>query len=286
MLSENGLKILLKGNGFVINSNQGLTVKASSVSRNLSKVKLEQKFEPFAQTKNVKLKSINGYRNHPLDKGIQSMELYSQFEKERTDNQKAVSERLKALSLKKKKLFNKALKKSKLKRKAINLMASTSSSKKVMHQIVNLQYKKDANKIKARCFAEKNEILNSKKRLVWSDWLQLKATEGNIDAIEVLRYRSSCKPGTNNFSGSNHREENIDTTSIDYVTKEGTIAYKVGTSSIKDNGNSLSISGGLSQDDLTQVIREAKEKHGRCITAKGSELFKKNLLLVLPFAIK
>ena len=49
-LSDNGLEILRRGNGLVIANQEGIAVKASSVSRELSAAKLEAKLGPFRPT--------------------------------------------------------------------------------------------------------------------------------------------------------------------------------------------------------------------------------------------
>ena len=47
VLSTNGLHLHPRANGLVITAQDGTTVKASSVGRELSKPKLEQRFGPF-----------------------------------------------------------------------------------------------------------------------------------------------------------------------------------------------------------------------------------------------
>lgn len=279
-LSKNGLAMKSRGNGFVIFSKDNLHIKASSLSRDLSKSELERKLGPFTQVFNQANKNLSEYKKMPLCKSTVAIKLFSQFQQEELDHKCIVRNKLKKLNQKKNKLFDKAIQKSKLKRKAINLIKTSTASKKVMHQLVSHNYKKKAKKIKEQCAAEKRDILGENKRLVWQGWLQHQAAEGNVEALAVLRQQGTSIVAKNSISGTKNYSNPMDRLGINYVTKGGIIAYNNINSSIKDNGRSLSISDGASQAEIYQFLTIVKEMYGKVITVYGSDVFKNTLVRV------
>lgn len=280
ILSKNGLVIKGRANGFVFCTANNLMVKASSISRELSKSKLEKHLGPFSLEGSVTNKAKATYKLNPKNKGKVSMDLYEQYEAGKQNDSIVTSEKLRLLSLKKKRLFDKALKKSKLKRLAMKLMNSSRASKKVIHALINWQYEKEANKIKKQCSVEREKILVGVRNVRWADWLQRKAQEGNTDALDVLRQKAQKSHAKYGLKGQDPQSTTIDTERLDSVTKNGTVIYKMGECTVKDDGKQLNISRGISLDDLNDVILMAKKRYGRCITVNGNELFKKTVARV------
>ncbi|EHL31869.1 hypothetical protein LDG_6035 [Legionella drancourtii LLAP12] len=99
ILAKHHMRIQIRANGFIFCDEDGLTVKASSVSRNFSKERLESKlgeFEPLLSITN--LSSSNVYRYEPLNKTIISSELYAQYQHEKAQSQNVCSAKLKKLA--------------------------------------------------------------------------------------------------------------------------------------------------------------------------------------------
>ena len=162
----------------------------------------------------------------------------------------------------------------------MKLMNSSRASKKVIHALINRQYEKEANKIKKQCSIEREKILVGVKNVRWADWLQRKAQEGNTDAIDVLRKKAQKSHAKYGLKGQGSNSTTIDTERLDSVTKNGTVIYKMGECTVKDDGEKLNISRGISLDSLKDVILMAKKQYGRCITVNGNELFKKTVARV------
>lgn len=277
VLSKNGLVIRLRANGFIFCTADGFMVKASSISRNLSKSKLEQKLGSFNSEGSEKIETKSIYKLAPKNKGKLSMDLYEQYEAEKARNNKVISEELRVLSSKKKSLYEKAQKKSRFKRQAIKLMKASRASKKVIHALINRQYEKDAKRIQNQCLLEREKILKNSNNISWADWLQRKAQQGNLDAIEVLRQKAQKSHAKYGIKGQEPPSAAIDTDRLDCVTKNGTVIYKMGECTVKDDGKQLNISRGITLDSLKDVILMAREKYGRCITVNGSDVFKKTV---------
>jgi dihydrofolate reductase len=63
----------------------------------------------------------------------------------------------------------------------------------------------------------------------------------------------------------------------DSITKTGTIIYRVGSSAVRDDGEKLKVSRGVTQDGLQAALRMAMERYGDRITVNGSAEFKEQV---------
>ena len=277
VLSEYGIRIQQRTNGFVFCTNRNISVKASSVSREFSKPKLEARLGQFFERPMGKITPKLIYQPKPTNNGRRSMDLYEQYEIEKANNRQLVSEKLTLLSEKKRRLFEQAKRKSRLKRAAIKLMKSNRTSKKVMHTLVSRQYQKSAEKIQKQCAQEREAIISSSGNVSWSDWLQKKAELGDEAAIKVLRERAARANAKQAIHGNTPSTRIINQANIDSVTKQGTVIYKVGDSTVRDNGKSISISKGLSQEALKEFLLLARKQYGNRLNISGSVLFKKTV---------
>lgn len=277
VLSEYGIQLKQRGNGFVFSTSGNISVKASSVSREFSKPKLEAHLGQFVKRPAGEVTPKLIYQSKPKNEGRTSMDLYEQYEIEKDNNRRLISEKLAVLSEKKRKLFEQAKRKSWLKRAAIKLMKSSRTSKKVMHTLVSRQYQKSAEKIKKQCAQERQAIISNNGNVSWPDWLQKKAELGDEAAIKVLRERATRTKTKQAIHGNTQSTRIINQANIDSVTKEGTAIYKVGDSTVRDNGKSISISKGLSQEALKEFLLLARQQYGQRLNITGSDLFKKTV---------
>jgi hypothetical protein len=81
VMAKNGLHIHPRASGLVITDDNEVMVKASSVAREFSKPRLEQRFGPFqaALGHQVSTKPERGYRIQPLASSVETTELYAQY---------------------------------------------------------------------------------------------------------------------------------------------------------------------------------------------------------------
>lgn len=111
ILAEHGLMIRIKANGFVFCDAQGLTVKASSISRTFSKKNLESKLGTFVLSYPEGDRPVsNVYHYEPLNKKVLGSALYAKYQDEKSHNKCFVSDKLKKLREAKTKLIEKAKK--------------------------------------------------------------------------------------------------------------------------------------------------------------------------------
>lgn len=320
ILQEHGLELREQGNGFIISDKSGLAVKASSVSRDCSKAQLEKRlgvFEkrvdtssstqpgsykkpsvspvgknPPAHRRNQlhqlgQLKSLaidNGlhYEQQPIHMSFNTVELYARYQKEQNNFGHLRSAERAAARAQKDRLIERAKRRGRLKRSAIKLLKG-SVNKKVLYTFTSKALQSEIEQARLQYLKDRQSIDLKYQRGAWADWLKLKATEGDEEALAALRSRGVRQPLKGNiFTGESRQNTAIFQTmpglSQDNITKSGTIIYRVGTGAIRDDGDILKISRGSSQEALAAALRMATQRFGSCLTVNGSDEFKEQIL--------
>ncbi|HAT9718736.1 TPA: relaxase/mobilization nuclease domain-containing protein [Legionella pneumophila subsp. pneumophila] len=280
ILAEHGLMIRIKANGFVFCNVQGLTVKASSISRTFSKKNLESKLGSFAPSyPEDNGPASNVYHYEPLNKKVVGSALYARYQHEKSHNKCFVSDKLKKLREARTKLIEKAKKRGRIKRAALKLMNLSRVQKKYLYQHINKTLLNEIENIRKTYAKERSQLLDSHQNKIWADWLKQKAQGGDQDALMAMRYRDRKNKHDYTISGSGSSSLNFG--QIDSVTKEGTEIYKKDNSVIRDNGKEIIISKGGSIPALKRALEMARQRYGDCICVNGSPLFKKIILQIV-----
>ncbi|MFO8834978.1 TraI/MobA(P) family conjugative relaxase [Legionella pneumophila serogroup 1] len=282
ILAEHGLMIHIKANGFVFCNVQGLTVKASSISRTFSKKNLESSLGPFASSHSgVDVTALNVYHYEPLNKKVLGSALYAKYQHEKSHNKDFVSDKLKKLREARTKLIEKAKKRGRIKRAALKLMNLSKAQKKYLYQHINKMLLNEIENIRKSYAKARCQLLDSHQNKTWVDWLKQKAQGGDQDALVAMRYRNRKNNHDYTISGSDSVFPALNFGQIDSVTKEGTEIYKKDNSVIRDNGKEIIISKGGSIPSLKRALDMARKRYGNCICVNGSPLFKKIILQIV-----
>jgi hypothetical protein len=287
-LSDNGLEILRRGNGLVIANKEGIAVKASSVSRELSAAKLEAKLGPFRKSTMGGL-AKNGmsdrptsqakqYEPRPLRSRIDTTELYAQYKAEQHSATINRTAELAKARDRKNRQIEAAKRAGKAKRTAIGLMGK-SLGKKLLYSLASRSLNGEFQRINNQYRRERQQINTQWQRQAWADWLRSKAGEGNVEALAAIRARGQGKGQGKNLSGSalggaGTGSETALTDEMDGITKKGTIIYRVGATAIRDGGDNLEVAKGASQADLQEALALATRRYGERLTVNGSAEFK------------
>ncbi|WP_412755275.1 TraI/MobA(P) family conjugative relaxase [Legionella pneumophila] len=282
VLAEHGLMMRVKANGFVFCNAQGLTVKASSISRAFSKKNLESRLGSFISSLSEdNVLSPNVYRYEPLNKKVLGSNLYAEYQHEKSHNKLFITEKLKQLREARVKLIEKAKKRGRIKRAALKLMNLSKVQKKYLYQHINKTLLNDINNIRKNYEKERSRLIDSRQNKTWADWLKQKAQGGDQDALMAMRYRNRKNNHDYTISGTDAVFPSLNFEQIDSVTKEGTEIYKKDNSVIRDNGKEIIISKGGSIPALKKALEMAKQRYGDCICVNGSPLFKKIILQIV-----
>lgn len=285
VLGENGLEIRERGNGLVFTDRAGTMVKASSVGRDLSKGKLEDRLGPFEPSPEQVNKPPRQYEGDPLRTRVDTVELYAQYKAEQQAFGSTRAVGLAQSRGRKSQQIEAAKRTGRLKRAAIKLMTGPGVNKKALYSLVSKALRREIEKINNQNLKERQTLNAKYQRQAWADWLRSKATEGNQEALAALRARGVAKTlkgdtlaarGTRSAQEIQHRQDSI--------TKKGTIIYQVGTSAIRDDGDNLKVSRGTTHDGIEVALRMAMERYGNRITVNGSATFKEQVARVAASA--
>lgn len=317
VMRENGLELCERGSGLIIIDRAGMAVKASSVSRDFSKNKLEKRYgefernsysqsskkqpltkrqgvakpghkpPPFRQNRLQSLgrlqtlKIDNGvhYNQRPIHMSFNTVELYARYKNEQ---QQALAFRSKDLGrsrARKDRLIKQAMRSSRLKRTAIKLLKDAGVNKKLLYALVSKALKTDIENARQQHLQERQAIVIKYQRRTWADWLKQRATEGDHEALVALRSREARQKLTGNTITGKvvHDAGASPGISPDNITKTGTVIYRVGTCAIRDDGELLKISRGSSEEGLIAVLTMAMQRYGERISVNGSSQFKERI---------
>jgi hypothetical protein len=285
VLADNGLQIRERANGLIITDGQ-ITGKASSVSRDLSKTKLEARlgaFEPPAREIGA-AKPSRRYEPRPVPTKADTSELYAKY---RTERERCGRERqaqwLAARSGKTNAIYV-AKRNARLKRTAIKLMVGGGIGKRALYALAGKGLKDEIHKVVKQYNDERELIQKQYRREAWADWLRRRATEGDGAALAALRAREAAQGLMGNTligqKGYGNGAIQAANATVDSITKKGTIIYRIGASAIRDDGAKLAVSRGATEAGLDAALRMAIDRYGSRLTVNGSDDFKAQIASV------
>jgi hypothetical protein len=282
VLAENGLHIHPRANGLVITADNGTTVKASSVAREFSKPKLEQRLVPFqaASGQQTAREAARRYQKQPLASNVDTTELYARYRTAQADAiESRIRERERARA-RKERLIEAAKRSVHLKRAAIKLAPMPRPAKKLMYSALTRALGEEIAAIKGSYRRERQAIDQKHRRSQWTDWLRREAETGDLQALAALRGRKrQGDPAGNSVTGPAPPHRPLPPSGHDSVTRKGTIIYSVGKGAIRDDGARLKVSVGADQDAVQCALQMAIARYGERIAVSGSDAFREQILV-------
>lgn len=285
VMRDNGLELRARGNGLIIADQSGTVVKASSVARELSKGKLEGRLGPFEAsaewTANQAAKPARQYEPRPVRTRVDTVELYARYKAEQQDIGASRSLAWAQARDRKNRLIEAAKRAGRLKRAAIKLLGDPGVSRKLLYALASKTLRDEIEKINKQYLRDRQVIHERCQRQTWADWLRRKATDGDREALAALRARDAAqglKGNTLAATGSQQADQEHEAGAHqDSITKTGTIIYRVGSSAVRDDGEKLKVSRGVTQDGLQAALRMAMERYGNRITVNGTAEFQEQV---------
>lgn len=284
VLLVHGLALRERGNGLVIVAADGTAVKASSVHRDCSKARLEARLGPFVPGPAGVADGRGTHTRRPLRLGVPTNALYARYQEQQHD---AVSVRAGVLAgarAQHKRLIAEAKRKGRLKRAAIRMIACGPLAKRILYAAASKTLAADIARINGNYLAERRAIRSQHGRMAWADWLRTRAQAGDAQALAALRARGASQGlNGNTLTGSppaetQNRPLPPGGLRHDSVTKQGTLIYCAGATTIRDDGHKLKITRGATQAGLTLALDMAVARYGRCLHIGGSAAFQDQVI--------
>jgi hypothetical protein len=283
LLQNHGLAIKERGNGLVFVSSNGVAVKASYVDRSLSKPNLIKRLGVFkAATHTAQATSTQSkqYQPRPLQNAIDTARLFERYQQQQTDAATWRKEQWLTLREQRNRLIERAKKDAKRKRSILKQVQAGRLVKKALYATVSGQFKAKLDEIKREYRAAYAQLKTRQRRMAWLDWLIVEAKNGNAEALSALRARGK-KDGRiqgNHLSGNRYQNNQSINDTVEAVTKDGTVFYRIGNTAIRDDGKRLFVSQNTLNDSLADVLQVAIDKYGNHLSVNGSDDFRMSVV--------
>ncbi|MFT4059268.1 MAG: relaxase/mobilization nuclease domain-containing protein [Legionella sp.] len=283
ILTEHGLQVQECANGLIILDSKGLAVKASSISRNLSKSKLESRlgsFKPFNSKDQNRTSKQSSYELQPLKRTIQSSLLYSKYKAEQSYNKQTLTQTLLAARERKERLIEQAKRHGRFKRATVKLSKSSRLNKKILYSLISSSLKKELHNIRKEYLQERTRLFETYRCYAWADWLLKQSLQGNKDALTAMRDKKEHPNSYYSFKSPKESNSSLIQHQLDGITKEGTAIYRIDNCTIRDNGKEIGIYRGASIQSLKTALHMAKERFGSLVSVTGTPQFKESLIRI------
>jgi len=279
-LDEHGLQLRARGNGFVISSEDGTAVKASSVAREFSKERLESRLGTFQPAPHAPPGRQPGkrYSKQPTGTNEDTTALFARYQSAQHLAMATRADEWRKAAASKQRLIEAAKRTGRLKRAAIKLVRASRSGKKLMYAATSKVLRDEIAAINRQYLNERQQIHDKYRRLAWADWLRQEAHAGDQEALQALRARrkDSAHHG-DTLRGAGARQEPFSGARHDSVTKKGTLIYRFGASVVRDDGARLDVARGATDAELEAALRLAMARYGSRISVTGSDQFKEHI---------
>ena len=281
VLVRHGLEIKERGNGFVLVANSGVAVKASSVDRSLSKRNLIQRlgaFIPGEHSAKSSQQNARQYQPRPLQNRIDTSKLYARYQQEQANCARQRSSQWAILRQNRDQLIERTKREAKLKRNIIKSIKAGRLAKKALYATAHQQFKTTIAVIKSDYQKAYQSSKARHSRMGWLDWLTFEAKNGNAEALAVLRSRRvgqfqgnqvSAKQSHDGSGGDSHFKDGL----VESISKIGTVTYKAGSTTIRDDGKRLIVLPDTSSDALRDILQVAMKKYGSHLAINGTKSF-------------
>jgi Relaxase/Mobilisation nuclease domain/Large polyvalent protein-associated domain 7 len=279
-MQVNGLSLHERGNGLVITTLDGTTVKASSIGRDFSKTKLEAKFGTFEpSTEHGSDRPAKKYEQKPLRSRVDTAELYTRYKHEMSAMNPLRAVELNRVIRRKSRLIEDAKRSGRLKRATLKLIKGHRTTKRILYAQISHTLKDEISRINQSYLNGRQAIYRQYTRLAWADWLKQQAIGGDQEALAALRGRLVMMGLKGDTVGGESRQatEGLQAEQ-DNITKKGTVFYRVGKTIIRDDGERLKVGRGVTQANLQTVLVMAMERYGQHIKINGSADFKEQVV--------
>jgi hypothetical protein len=276
IMREHGLRIHERAKGLVITSGTDVSVKASSVSREFSRNRLEARLGRFhaAPESQCKAEPRKCYAKRPARLRADTVELFARYQADQTLAFAARTKAMQASRARKNRLIEDAKRTGRLKRQVIKSVRAPAAEKRLLYALTSKNLREGIGAIADEYRRECDEINAHYRRKAWADWLRSEATSGDQQALAALRAREgSINSDGNNLGGVNGAGKCVSDREFDSITKRGTIIYRTDQGAIRDDGTKLTPSTGIGMDGLVTALQMAVKRYGARICVNGSETF-------------
>jgi len=274
VMQDNGLELRVRANGFVFESKKtGVQVKASSISRDLSKAKLEARFGAFEAAKELAEQPVSSaqntqdkfqppkrqYEKKPIRLRVDTTHLYAAYRAQQKALPALRRPALAKARARKVEQIEQVKQWGRLRQSTIRLFGGSAFVKRLRYKQVNASLRNKISVIHQEYRDECKTIYQQYRFCSWADWLKQQAVAGNTEALQALRAREAARELQQETLYGQAANGSVFATSVvrDNITKKGTIIYRVGASAVRDDGHRLQLSKAATAQAMRAALRFA-----------------------------
>lgn len=298
VLDAHGLVLRERGNGLVVVAEDGVMVKASTLGRDFSKLRLEERLGPFVGDKAgavpktvspenrtsdasfVAPRRAKRYEKRPIATRVDTTELYSQYQADRVRLSDLRGSGGKDIRDRRARDVEAAKRAWTIRRGAIRILGDGRDNKRLLYKQARAAFLRDVEVIAERAQREREALYADTQRPVWADWLKQEALQGRVEAITALRARdtseqwsSSAIRGRGEVAAASHAPV------VDTITKKGTVIFRAAAGVIRDDGERLRVREGASTIAVREALLLTIQRYGPVISVQGTVEFKAQVIL-------
>lgn len=271
LLAGHGLRIKPRGAGLVIESDAGVRVKPSSVSRDLSKASLERAFGKYEAPSAEIGPALQRerYERPPATAGAEG--LWAEYQRERDAGWEARSRYWKRYQIEKRKVYQR------FERRFAVLKVDPVRGPG--RRLRYAQLRQERAEYLADVRGALQERLIGQPQTTWRGWLERKVDEGREDALAALRA---------NQRGAERYARRIEAAApedfahvvLDGVkrgkpSRSGSVRYYAPDGGIiVDDGRSVNVVGATDQALVVMLVLAERQHQGRALTIRGDDAFR------------
>ena len=280
LCQQNGLTARLQGNGLVFeSSSSGITVKASTISRKLSKAKLEARlgaFVPAVQQQAPKRQ----YQPRPLKTRVDTSALYARYQADRHARATTRAQLMDALRRERKQRVDDLMQRNRERRNRIKRSPGVPLTKRLLYGQAHQDMRAELDRIHAEHRRLRQAAYERTQRPIWADWLKLQALQGDEEALAALRAREGRTPLTGDTLTGNGMVNPGWVPQVANITKKGTILFRIGAAAVRDDGARLQVSDQAedNREVCATALRLAIARYGNRITVGGTARFREQIV--------
>lgn len=281
VLAKHSLTISPRGNGLVIMSlEDGESIKASSVSRALSKSGMEARLGAFAgpaalegegETAAQRKQRLR-YKKGPKRTYVDSSALYAAFKEERagaSDHYRVQTAEINAWRIEQTRLVREY---ASTQRRLLKALKGDRLSKRILYKALSDRTRRQLAELAAEAHEKRTTLRAETRRPDWLTWLGDQAATGNTQALAVLRARYERRP----LEGNTLDGEKAGTGVLsprDQVTKQGTVIHNTGQGLVRTDGVRLKVADSFTTANVRDALILARQQFGRNLNIQGTPEF-------------
>jgi hypothetical protein len=281
-LSHQGVSLQKRGAGLVFVNDDGLAVKASSVSRDLSLKALEGRLGTFQPSNDLPKARVSS-RYTPRPK-VSSELLFTRYQSERTSATIRQRDGLAFLQKEKLSALEAAKRAAKTKRaatKALKGFGANVISRRLLYSQIARSHKAEIAKIQKEFADKRTKLYAAAPKKAFRDWVAAQATLGDSEALAYMRAQGSRMKGNRlGSSTAKPSASSLPVMQVDSVTRSGAVTYATPAGNIRDDGNRFQLDRDPSETAISTALQMAVKRHGSKLSIEGSDSFKSKVASV------